>query len=115
MVWVTAKVTLGITSFGRLVYWHTDTHAAKRTFPPTEEYDSQTYRRYFKMVREPHASLPCEFSCTYPFLQALYMKRVLAGNSTVAAVLPRPLMSANPGVDGRLERTSSDRREHGAV
>jgi len=43
------KVTLGITSFGRLVYWHTDTHAAKRTFPPTEEYDSQTYRRYFKM------------------------------------------------------------------
>ena len=45
-----SQVTLGITSFGRVVYWHTDTHAAKRNFPASTKFDSQTYRRYFKLT-----------------------------------------------------------------
>eukprot|EP00242_Pyramimonas_sp_CCMP2087_P014789 CAMPEP_0198206924 /NCGR_PEP_ID=MMETSP1445-20131203/10438_1 /TAXON_ID=36898 /ORGANISM="Pyramimonas sp., Strain CCMP2087" /LENGTH=853 /DNA_ID=CAMNT_0043879791 /DNA_START=368 /DNA_END=2929 /DNA_ORIENTATION=+ len=43
------RVTLGILSSGRIVYWHADKQGARRTIISTMDVDCQTYRRFFKM------------------------------------------------------------------
>eukprot|EP00238_Polyblepharides_amylifera_P003874 CAMPEP_0196588998 /NCGR_PEP_ID=MMETSP1081-20130531/62354_1 /TAXON_ID=36882 /ORGANISM="Pyramimonas amylifera, Strain CCMP720" /LENGTH=792 /DNA_ID=CAMNT_0041911665 /DNA_START=342 /DNA_END=2720 /DNA_ORIENTATION=+ len=44
------KVTLGLLSSGRLVYWHTDIGATKYNVPRLFNKDCSTYRRYFRMM-----------------------------------------------------------------
>eukprot|EP00240_Pyramimonas_obovata_P003457 CAMPEP_0118927134 /NCGR_PEP_ID=MMETSP1169-20130426/4673_1 /TAXON_ID=36882 /ORGANISM="Pyramimonas obovata, Strain CCMP722" /LENGTH=847 /DNA_ID=CAMNT_0006868835 /DNA_START=137 /DNA_END=2680 /DNA_ORIENTATION=- len=48
-VYASTKVTLGILSSGRLVYWHADKQGARRSLISSTDVDSQTYRRFYRM------------------------------------------------------------------